>query len=131
MWGTVMNSLKSGIAVSFIYVTERDRALRFYTELLGFKLRQSDDFGDFIESGGGLLRMTVIPDHVARPHPVLGWDVPDIVAVASELRGRGVMLTMYEGLGQDQLGIWTSPDGKAKVAWFADPDGNVLSLSQT
>ena len=53
-----------------------------------------------------------------------------IAAVVQTLRDRGVTLTIYEGMGQDELGIWTAPDGKAKVAWFADPDGNVLSLSE-
>lgn len=54
-----------------------------------------------------------------------------IRAAIEALRGKGIEFTIYEGFGQDELGVWTSPDGKAKVAWFADPDGNVLSLSQT
>jgi hypothetical protein len=74
--------------------------------------------------------VTVLPDFTAHSHPVLGWNVPDIVAAARLLRERGVALTIYEGFGQDELGIWTAPDGQAKVAWFADPDGNVLSISQ-
>lgn len=68
-------------------------------------------------------------DYKAGPHPVLGWDVGDIRAAIEALRGKGIEFTIYEGFGQDELGVWTSPDGKAKVAWFADPDGNVLSLS--
>lgn len=61
---------------------------------------------------------------------MFGWNVSDIVAAAKDLRARGVAFTIYDGMGQDELGVWTSPDGKAKVAWFSDPDGNVLSLSQ-
>ena len=71
-----------------------------------------------------------MPDHKAHPHPVLGWNVDDIAAAAEALRDRGVEFTIYEGMGQDALGIWTAPDGKTKVAFFADPDGNVLTLSQ-
>ncbi|AQR61647.1 hypothetical protein BZG35_08275 [Brevundimonas sp. LM2] len=124
-----MTLINSSVPVSFLYVTDRDRALLF-CEQLGLALRGSDDFGDFMETGGGLIRMTVMPDHIASPHPVLGWEVSDILATAQELSERGIGLTIYEGMGQDELGVWTSPDGKAKVAWFTDPDGNVLSLSQ-
>jgi catechol 2,3-dioxygenase-like lactoylglutathione lyase family enzyme len=125
-----MNLRQSGMPVSFLYVGERERALGFYCETLGFELRGSDAFGDFIDLGGALLRMTVMPDHRAHPHPVLGWNVDDIGGAVEALSDRGVTFTIHEGMGQDPLGIWTSPDGKAKVAFFADPDGNVLSLSQ-
>ena len=74
--------------------------------------------------------MTVMADHKAHPHPVLGWNVDNISSAVEALRDRGVVFTLYEGMGQDALGIWTSPDGQSKVAFFADPDGNVLSLSQ-
>jgi catechol 2,3-dioxygenase-like lactoylglutathione lyase family enzyme len=125
-----MTPLLSGTPVAFVNVTDRARALGFYGEVLGLPLRSSDDFGDFIDLGGGLMRMTVLPGFTASPHPVLGWNVEDIVAGVEALAARGVVFTIYEGLGQDALGIWTSPDGAAKVAFFADPDGNVLSLSQ-
>jgi len=119
-----------GTPVAFISVSERKRALTFYCDVLGFELRSSDGFGDFVQLEGALLRVTVLPDFHASPHPVLGWNVRDIVATVRSMRDRGVVFTVYDGLGQDELGIWTAPDGQAKVAWFADPDGNVLSLSQ-
>jgi catechol 2,3-dioxygenase-like lactoylglutathione lyase family enzyme len=119
-----------GTPVAFINVADRDRALSFYRGVLGLELHSSDSFGDFVQMEGALLRITVLPDHEAHPHPVLGWNVPDIVATATSLRARGVAFTIYEGMGQDDLGIWTAPGGQAKVAFFADPDGNVLSLSQ-
>jgi catechol 2,3-dioxygenase-like lactoylglutathione lyase family enzyme len=121
----------SGRPVAFVNVTDRERALAFYRDTLGLSLRSSDGFGDFLDNGAGLVRMTVMADHKAHAHPIAGWDVDDIRATAAALRERGVTFTIYEGMGQDDLGIWTAPDGKAKVAWFADPDGNVLSLSQT
>lgn len=120
----------SGTPVAFINVSNRDRALAFYRDTLGLALRSSDDFGDFIQLDGGLLRLTVLPDFKPSPHPVLGWNVRDISSAVMSMRERGVSFTVYPGMGQDELGIWTAPDGRAKVAWFADPDGNVLSLSQ-
>lgn len=120
----------SGTPVTFINVSNRDRALAYYCEKLGLALRSSDDFGDFIQLDGALLRLTVLPDFKPSPHPVLGWNVAELGSVVTALRERGVTFTVYPGMGQDELGIWTSPDGNAKVAWFADPDGNVLSLSQ-
>ncbi|MGH8242685.1 MAG: VOC family protein [Steroidobacteraceae bacterium] len=125
-----MKILQSGTPVAFLYVNDRDRALDFYRGTLGFELRSSDDFGDFIDAGSGLLRMTVMPDFSASPHPVLGWNVDDIGAAVKALRDRGVVFNIHEGMGQDALGIWTSPDGRSKVAFFSDPDGNVLTLSQ-
>ena len=116
--------------VAFLYATDRERALVFYRDTLGLELRSADDFGDFIDLGGALARLTVMPDHKPHPHPVLGWNVEDIRATVEALRDRGVTFTIHEGFGQDELGIWTSPDGKSKVAFFADPDGNVLTLSQ-
>lgn len=120
----------TGTPVTFINVTDRQRALTFYCDTLGLALRSSDQFGDFLDLGGALLRMTVMPDHTPSPHPVLGWNVDDITGAAKALRARGVAFTVHEGMGQDELGIWTSPDGKSKVAFFADPDRNVLTLSQ-
>jgi catechol 2,3-dioxygenase-like lactoylglutathione lyase family enzyme len=120
----------SGTPVAFISISDRERALTFYRDALGFELRSSDGFGDFIQLDGALLRVTVLPDYHAHPHPVLGWNVHDIVATVRSMRARGVVCTVYEGMGQDELGIWTSPDGQARVAWFTDPDGNVLSVSQ-
>ncbi len=64
------------------------------------------------------------------PHPVLGWNVDDIVTAVQALRARGVTFTIHEGFGQDALGIWTAPAGRTRLAFFADPDGNVLTLSQ-
>jgi predicted enzyme related to lactoylglutathione lyase len=119
-----------GIPVAFVYVADRDRAIAFYSDVLGLEHRSADDFGDFFQFGTALLRMTAMPDWKAGAHPVLGWNVPDIVATVNALRARGVQFTIYEGMGQDELGIWNSPAGDAKVAWFADSEGNVLSLSQ-
>lgn len=121
----------SSKAVAFLYVTDRSRALAFYGDLLGLEHESADAFGDFLSAGDTLVRMTVMPDHQPGPHPVFGWDVADIAAAAQALRRKDVSLIVYDGMGQDELGIWTAPDGKAKVAWFSDSEGNLLSLSQS
>lgn len=118
-------------AVAFLYVTDRSRALTFYCDLLGLKHISADEFGDLLGTGDTLVRMTVMPDHQPGPHPVFGWDVVDIAVAAQALRRHEVSLIVYDGMGQDALGIWTSPDGKAKIAWFRDSEGNLLSLSQS
>ena len=123
-------ALSDATPVGFIHVSDRERSLEFYIGALGLELKSSDPFGDFIKVGQGLVRMTALPNYQAGPHPMFGWDVADIVAEVTTLRDRGVIFNLYEGMGQDPLGIWTSPGG-SKVAWFNDPDGNLLSLSQT
>jgi catechol 2,3-dioxygenase-like lactoylglutathione lyase family enzyme len=125
-----MDLLQSATPVIFLYVSDRDRALAYYCETLGFTLHSSDPFGDFIHLGGAMLRMTVMPDHQPHAHPVLGWNVEDIGASVDALAGRGVAFAIYDGMGQDERGIWTSPDGASKVAFFDDSEGNVLSLAQ-
>jgi catechol 2,3-dioxygenase-like lactoylglutathione lyase family enzyme len=117
--------------VAFIYTADLDRALKFYTGTLGLGVRSRDDFGAFVEGSGALLRITPMPDFRAGPHPVAGWDVADITEAVAALRGAGISFTIFDGMGQDPDGIWTAPDGTARLAWFSDPDGNVLSLSQT
>ncbi len=76
-----------------------------------------------------MLRVSIVKEVVAAEYTVLGWQVPDIVAAAKRLQTAGVRLQRYSGTGQDKQGIWTSPSG-ARVAWFKDPDGNTLSITQ-
>ncbi len=126
-----MTNPLSGAPVSYVYTAERERALKFYGETLGLTVRDSDDYGDYLRmDNGALLRLTVIKDHKAHEHPVVGWEVADIVATAQDLKARGVAFIIYDGMGQDALGIWNSDDGKSKIAFFADPDGNALMLTQ-
>ena len=125
-----MSAAVTGFPVVFVQVRDRERALAFYGGTLGLPLRSSDAFGDFLETQGALIRITALPDWTPHAHPVFGWNVPDIRAAVRSLQARGVQFTVYDGMGQDELGVWTSPGGEAEVAWFADPDGNVLSLSR-
>jgi len=120
----------SGTSVTFIHVADRQRTLAFYRDTLGLDLVSADDYGDFLDLGGGLLRITVVPGHQPHSHPVLGWNVKQIVSAVAVLRDKGLKFTFYDGFEQDDLGIWTSPDGHTRIAFFADPDANVLTLSQ-
>ncbi len=118
-------------AVAFILTSDLARSRSYFVGILGLAVLGDDDFGVTFDLGGGAtMRLTEIAGHVASVHPVLGWNVADIASAASRLRENGVSFMIYDGFGQDAGGIWTSPDGKTRVAWFADPDGNVLSLSQ-
>jgi len=117
--------------VGFVLTADRSRAKTFYSETMGFDLVSEDDFAAVYDMSGLTVRLTDIADHAPSPHTVLGWSVPDIRAAVAALRDRGVSFLVYPGFGQDDLGIWSAPDGSAHVAWFADPDGNNLSLTQS
>lgn len=117
--------------IAMITVRDRAAAEAFYGETLGLRRLPEDHFAAVFDLAGTQLRLTEVPDHAATPHPVLGWQVEDLSATAAALTERGVRFAIYEGMGQDALGIWTAPDGRSKVAFFSDPDGNVLSLAQS
>ena len=126
-----MSLLAAAQPVTFILTADRSAAKPFYAGALGLAIIAEDDFAvTFALAGGATMRLTDLPDHRAQAHTVLGWDVADISAAVAELRGKGVSFKIYEGFGQDENGIWSPPGGGAKVAWFSDPDGNVLSLTQ-
>lgn len=80
---------------------------------------------------GVTLRLTEVPGYAPTGHPVLGWQVADMAATVADLARKGVAMTIYDGLGEDEQGIWTAPDGSCKVAFFSDLDGNGLSLTLT
>jgi len=115
--------------ISFVATKNPAVASRFYAETLGLKLVSDDPFAVVFDANGTMLRVQKVQELTPAKYTVLGWDVLDIAATVEELAKKGVRFERYEGLSQDELGIWTSP-AKAKVAWFKDPDGNVLSLTQ-
>lgn len=126
-----VSGLASARVVTFVLTRDREASKAFYTATLGLPLVADDPFASVLDLNGTILRITQIDGYEAPPHPVLGWHVPDIAQAIRDLTAKGVTMTIYEGYGQDALGVWTSPDGKAKVAWFNDPDGNVLSLTES
>ena len=117
--------------VAMIVTRDRRVAEPFYRDTLGLRSKGDDGFAALFDLAGVIMRLTEVPEHSAAPHPVLGWEVADIEAAVEALAARGVVMNIYEGLGQDPRGIWTAPDGSCKVAFFSDPDGNGLSLTQT
>jgi catechol 2,3-dioxygenase-like lactoylglutathione lyase family enzyme len=116
--------------VTFLFTRDRDKAREWYRDTLGLVHTASDEFAECFDLGGVPLRIVPIADHAPSPHTVLGWSVPDIVATVRALADKGVKCEVYPGFGQDELGIWTAPDGHAKIAWFLDPEGNNLSATQ-
>lgn len=116
--------------IAFVPTTDPARAKQYYQGTLGLRLVHEElPFALVFDVQGIMLRVTVVKDLRPQPFTVLGWEVPDITAAARALNDRGVAFEHYPGLPQDDLGIWTAPGG-AKVAWFKDPDGNNLSVSQ-
>jgi catechol 2,3-dioxygenase-like lactoylglutathione lyase family enzyme len=124
-----VNMLGSMPIIAFVATTRPDRAKEFYTNVLGLKLLSEDSFALVFDAGGTMLRVATVRELQPAGYTVLGWKVVDIRRSIQELTERGVEFRRYEGLGQDELGIWTSPSG-ARITWFGDPDGNTLSLTE-
>ena len=115
--------------VAFVATSDADRARGFYAGTLGLAVVEESRYAVVLDAGGTRLRVTVVERVAPAPYTVLGWSVPDLAAAIRALTARGVEFRRYAGLDQDALGVWRAPDG-ARVAWFADPDGNTLSLTQ-
>jgi catechol 2,3-dioxygenase-like lactoylglutathione lyase family enzyme len=118
-----------GKMVGFIPTTDYEQARSFYEGKLGFKFVSLDQFALVMSVGGHMLRIAKIPNFKPLQGTILGWEVDDIKAAANWLKSRGVAPEKYPFVDDQELGIWTAPGG-AKVAWFKDPDGNILSVSQ-
>lgn len=121
--------LTSGKLVGFVATTDYGRARAFYEGQLGLEFVSADQFAVVMKTGEHKIRIAKVPSFVPFPGTVLGWEVDDIEAVVRWLQGRAVETEKYPFVPDQELGIWTAPSGD-KVAWFKDPDGNVLSVSQ-
>ena len=117
--------------VAFIPTTKPEAARAFYEKTLGLRFESADDFAIVFRLGAAniMLRITMVPELTPHQFTTFGWQVDDIVASVTELAAKGVEFTRYGFLEQDERAIWNAPGG-TKVAWFRDPDGNTLSLSQ-
>ena len=115
--------------IAFVPATDLSRAVEFYGSVLGLAHEETSPFAAVFRSGAVMLLVTKVESYEPQPFTVLGWAVPDIRATITEFGDRGVEFTRYEGMNQDSLGVWTTPGGD-QTAWFRDPDGNVLSLTQ-
>lgn len=115
--------------VMFVAATDARRAKEFYGETLGLRFVSEDNFAVVFDVNGIMLRVSLVQQFTPAKHTVLGWEVPDIATVVRQLKEAGVELQRYGFPNQDELGIWTAPGG-AKIAWFRDPDENILSLTE-
>ena len=121
--------LGSSEIIAFVATSAPERAREFYRDTLGLRLVSEDPFALVFDAHGTMLRISIVKGLKPAEYTILGWQVGDIAAAVKDLKKAGVKFQYYEGLTQDSLEIWTSPSG-AKVAWFKDPDGNVLSITQ-
>ena len=115
--------------IAFAATTDLDRARVFYEQVLGLPVTEQTDLACVFDVNGIMLRVTAVPEVARAGYTVLGWRVADITAATRELSARGVTFLRFDGMDQDADGVWTSPGG-GRIAWFADPDGNTLSLTQ-
>lgn len=130
MWGScyVPSVLAKASFVGFIPVRDQAIARAFYEATLGLRVIEENPAALVLDAGGTMLRVTPVPELAVQPFTIAGWQVPDIEATVRALAERGVELNRYDGMDQDDLGVWTTPGGD-RVAWFKDPDGNTLSLT--
>ena len=113
----------------FVATADPVRAKAFYRDTLGLRLIQEDQFMMVFDANGTKLRVVTFPSVTPAPLTVVHWEVPGIAAAVQDLARAGVTFERYEKMVQDELGIWKSWSGSL-VAWFKDPDGNILSLTQ-
>ena len=122
--------LQSAKSTVFLATSDAEAARAFYEGALGLTLQADEPYALVYALSGVELRLSKVPNHTPLPFTVLDWQVPSIEAAHAALTGNGVEPTRFEGMGQDERGVWESPDGGAKILWFNDPDGNVLSVSE-
>jgi len=115
--------------IAFLATTNARRSDRFFREKLGLRRIDDDPFALVYKLGPTTLRVQKVERLEAQPFTVLGWHVSNLSRAVRSLTSRGVRFERWSGLGQDVDGIWDSPSG-ARVAWFKDPDGQILSLTQ-
>lgn len=116
--------------IAFVATRDPELAKEFYRDKLGLSLVEEQlPFALVFDAHGTMLRVTIVKDLHPAGYTVLGWKVSDVTAAAKALQNAGIKFERYQGMQQDELGIWLSPGG-GKIAWFKDADGNTLSISQ-
>lgn len=122
--------LDSSPPIAFLATARPEQARVFYADILGLRLSSEDEFSIVFDLHGVPLRMQKVRELQPHPFTALGWNVTDVAVTVAALRARGVAFERYPFLQQDADGIWEAPGG-ARIAWFRDPDGNLLSLTQS
>jgi catechol 2,3-dioxygenase-like lactoylglutathione lyase family enzyme len=123
-----MGILEAATPVVVICTRDRARATAFYRDTLGLKFAYEDNLAAVFNSGAITLRISLVPDFTPHEHTILGFNVLDVTATVRALMDNGVTFNRYAGFNQDELGVLNLPRG-IHVAWFKDPDGNVLSVT--
>ena len=121
--------LTQGKIIGFVLTKDYDQTRAFYEGKLGLEFVSLDQYAMVMKAGAHMIRIAKVPNFTPLQGTILGWEVEKIEAVATWLRDRGVVVEKYPFVQDRELGIWTTPNGD-KVAWFKDPDGNILSVSQ-
>ena len=115
--------------VAFVPTRDAGKARAFYEGVLGLRFVKDDGFAMVLDANGIMIRVAKVPQFTPAQFTILGWQVSEIENVVRGLQKKGVHFEIFGFFKQDELGIWTAPTGD-KVAWFKDPDGNILSVSQ-
>jgi predicted enzyme related to lactoylglutathione lyase len=115
--------------IGFVPSLDLTRSCAFYADVLGLSLEEVTPYACVLRGGSTMVRVTRVESLHPQPFTVLGWQVDDICGVVAGLDAAGLDFVRYEGMDQDSAGVWTTPGGD-RVAWFSDPDGNILSLTQ-
>jgi predicted enzyme related to lactoylglutathione lyase len=115
--------------VAFAATTDSNRAAEFYGNVLGLPMRSDDQFAIVFDAAGVELRIQKVERFTPLPFTSLGWQVDDVNEVVRNLVAKGVTPERYTWMDQDANGIWLAPSG-TRIAWFKDPDGNLLSVAQ-
>ncbi len=126
---TETSPLAKQAIIAFVATRDGARARAFYETTLGLTVVSDDDFALALDANGTQLRVQKVGALAPHPFTALGWAVTNLPATVESLTRRGVTFKRFPGLEQDAHGVWSAPSG-AKVAWFSDPDGNTLSLTQ-
>ena len=122
--------LATSPVIGFIPTRDAARARTFFEKTLGLRFVSDDNFALVFDANGTTIRVSRVPEFTPFPFTLLGWEVTGIEKIAAEMAARGVEFKRYDFLQQDEAGIWIAPGAVAKVAWFTDPDGNILSISE-
>jgi catechol 2,3-dioxygenase-like lactoylglutathione lyase family enzyme len=115
--------------VAFVPTRDAEKARSFYEVVLGLRFVKDDGFALVLDANGIMIRVAKAPEFKPAQFTILGWQVSGIEKIVAALQEKGVHFERFGFLEQDELGIWTAPSGD-KVAWFKDPDGNILSVSE-
>ena len=115
--------------IAFVPTKDAKQARTFYQGVLGLRFVSEDQFALVLDANGIMVRVAVVPEFKPQQFTIVGWEVADIKKEVARLQAKGIRFEKYDMKGQGEQGIWVSPSG-ARVTWFKDPDGNVLSLTQ-